>query len=926
MEPHDAPRLDKLSRLRAALRGIRPGSRVVRRLRRALHDDELVVHYQPQVDLASGRAVGAEALVRWADPERGLILPGEFLPSLERDSLMPAVTRRVVDIALAQCGVWKRAGHELTVSVNVPAESLFDPGFPADVARLLGESEIPPALLVLEITENVIMDDPPRALERLEQLRRLGVQLALDDFGTGYSSLARLSRLPIDELKIDRSFVSGMGQNEGDLMAVRLIADLGSYLGKRIVVEGVETERDVGTLRVLGCDIAQGYHYSSALSEQRFLRWLEERRDTLPPAEESLAFARAATPALDAPPAPAALSRAELEELVDGAHDAFVSIDENGVIIAWNRRAEEAFGWRSEEALGRRLITTIIPPRLWDAFEGGLKGFLETGEDRTVGKPRELPAVDRLGREFPVEVRLSLLRTTDGIRVNAFLHDISARKLAERRAEAQHAVARILAASATLEEATGEVLATIGSELGWDLVQLWLAGDDGLRPRDAWHQPELAGADFLQQSHEIALADQRGLPHRVLEGGRGAWIDDVLKDEGFPRFQGAARAGLRTAAAVPLETSGETLGVIELFSRTISRRDEELMKTLTTLGETLAQFLRRCQAESDAEQEHQQLVTVGAIVRELLSSEGPEEARRGVCAAAAKVSGASSVVLLEPSTGEELVSTAAEGADIDGLRVSRNGEPSGAVVAFDSGQPYFAADAPHDPTLGQRLVAETRAASVLFQPVLGDGESVGVLVAVWEAPLPAVPRSIGRGLGLLAGEVAVAIERADLLTRLELVSRTDQLTGLPNRPASIEEMRRAVAAAAATQRPLTVAIVELASAAGQELGAGPGLSSLSLKELTAAWRSTLRRNDYLARIDRTRLTLIMPDTSVPEARPVIERMQAARSVPGSRTQLIEWDGVETAEALELRLGQAAAVSAHRSDSPALDDIGVQGGA
>jgi diguanylate cyclase (GGDEF)-like protein/PAS domain S-box-containing protein len=232
---------------------------LVGELRRALSGHELVVHYQPQAALATGQIGKVEALVRWHHPVHGMLGPDRFIPLAEQTGLIRAVTRYVLDTALGQCRAWRQQGREMRVAVNITARELLDLGFPDEVAELLARWEVDPAMLELEITENTIMTDPHRSRAILDRLRGLGVRLAVDDFGSGHSSLGYLRRLPIDVLKIDKSFVQNMAADTGDAAVVRSAIDLGLSLGLEVVAEGVETEQDRRRLAELGCTTYQGY-------------------------------------------------------------------------------------------------------------------------------------------------------------------------------------------------------------------------------------------------------------------------------------------------------------------------------------------------------------------------------------------------------------------------------------------------------------------------------------------------------------------------------------------------------------------------------------------------------------------------------------------------------------------------------------------
>ncbi len=227
-------------------------------LRRAIEHDGLFVHYQPQVEIATGRVTGVEALVRWQHRELGLLLPDQFIPLAEQTGLIRPLTWLVLRAALRDCRRWRSAGLELSVSVNVSVRTLLDANLAGELGDLLVHADVPAAWLELEITETTVMVDPDRSLAVLVELRALGIGLSIDDYGTGQASLAYLNRLPVDTLKIDRSFVAAMQDNAGDAAIVRSTIDLARGIGLHVVAEGVETEHTWQRLLELGCDHAQG--------------------------------------------------------------------------------------------------------------------------------------------------------------------------------------------------------------------------------------------------------------------------------------------------------------------------------------------------------------------------------------------------------------------------------------------------------------------------------------------------------------------------------------------------------------------------------------------------------------------------------------------------------------------------------------------
>nr|WP_207185008.1 EAL domain-containing protein [Rubrivivax gelatinosus] len=252
--------------------------RMVHAMREALKDGRFRLHYQPQIRFRDGAVAGAEALLRWRDPQLGEIAPAAFIPVAEDSGFIVTLGNWVLSQAVRQAALWHEAGRSLTVAINVSALQFRQPDFVAQVADVLAVSGLPAHLLELELTESILVDKADEALERLHALQRLGVQLALDDFGTGYSCLGSLKRVPIGRLKIDRSFVSGLPDDDTDVGLVRAIIQLAQALGKRVTAEGVETEAQRRFLADLGCDAFQGYLYAPAMDAAAFERHLPPPR------------------------------------------------------------------------------------------------------------------------------------------------------------------------------------------------------------------------------------------------------------------------------------------------------------------------------------------------------------------------------------------------------------------------------------------------------------------------------------------------------------------------------------------------------------------------------------------------------------------------------------------------------------------------
>ena len=250
---------------------------MVAELRGAIESRALELHYQPKVDVATGQVIGVEALARWTHPELGPVSPGEFVPIAEQTGLIKPMTLAILELALADARRWVDAGLDLPVSVNISVRNLLDPDLVGQIDYLLSRFGVSPDRLALELTESVVMSDQRRAHEVLERLNAMGIDLSVDDFGTGYSSLAYLKGLPVDELKIDRSFVMNMTTDPADKFIVRCAVDLGRDLGLRVIAEGVEDEETLAALSALGCHAAQGYFFSRPVPAPELTTWLSAR-------------------------------------------------------------------------------------------------------------------------------------------------------------------------------------------------------------------------------------------------------------------------------------------------------------------------------------------------------------------------------------------------------------------------------------------------------------------------------------------------------------------------------------------------------------------------------------------------------------------------------------------------------------------------
>jgi diguanylate cyclase len=262
-DPHDVDELNLLAQLR-----------------RAIDNDELVLHYQPKAEITDRRVEGVEALVRWQHPTRGLLAPGAFIPQAESTGLLGPLTHWVLGRAIDDAARWHRGGLPLSVAVNVSPRTLLDGSLPGTILDLLASSELPSHLLEIEITETAIMTDPQRALNVLRQLRAMGIRLSIDDFGSGYTSLSYLKTLPVNTLKIDRSFITDLAVDDQDRAVTQSVIDLGHRLGLSVLAEGIETEETWNQLRGLGCDEGQGFLLARPMPAEQIEGWISAHQDT----------------------------------------------------------------------------------------------------------------------------------------------------------------------------------------------------------------------------------------------------------------------------------------------------------------------------------------------------------------------------------------------------------------------------------------------------------------------------------------------------------------------------------------------------------------------------------------------------------------------------------------------------------------------
>jgi EAL domain-containing protein (putative c-di-GMP-specific phosphodiesterase class I) len=239
----------------------------------AMNNGDLELHYQPKIDLKTGTTLAVEALLRWKHPERGNISPEEFIPLAEHSGLIHPLTRWIIETATRQCAKWHGNDLKIGIAINLSARNLEDSGILDAMRTALRTSGLDPSFLSVELTESAVMADPGHAMEMLNKIHGMGVRIAVDDFGTGYSSLAYLKKLPVNEIKIDKSFVIDMGQDSSDEVIVHSTIDLGHNMGLQVTAEGVENEAIMEKLIILGCNMAQGYYMCEPCNAENLTKW-----------------------------------------------------------------------------------------------------------------------------------------------------------------------------------------------------------------------------------------------------------------------------------------------------------------------------------------------------------------------------------------------------------------------------------------------------------------------------------------------------------------------------------------------------------------------------------------------------------------------------------------------------------------------------
>jgi diguanylate cyclase (GGDEF)-like protein len=487
--------------------------------------------------------------------------------------------------------------------------------------------------------------------------------------------------------------------------------------------------------------------------------------------------------------------------------------------------------------------------------------------------------------------------------------DLDERLRTERRIGVEGEVTRVLGESATLDEAMPRCLEALGHGLEARVALLWRPDPVGreLRCSAAWQESSGCGEDFVVESRALALERRVELPGRVWAGGEPITVEDLAEGDG-QRATAALGDGLHGALAVPIASEREVHGVFELVRGEPGGFDPDGAALAASVGLSVGQYVERKRAERAVIENAENIAAVLEATRELARSASGDEARSAICDAALKVSGGVLAALFEPDPdGRGLVTTAARGevpAMFRDAMLPFVGARSAEVQAFTAGERLFVDDTVDHPLVAREL-EQRGVRSCLYQPVQRDGRSVGVLMVAWGRAAARLSGRLANVLTLLAAEAAVAIERADLLARLEAIARTDDLTGLANRRAWEELLPTELARASRDGAPLCVAMLDLDHFKAYNDEHGHQAGDRLLKAAAGAWRGSLRATDVLARYGGEEFVVVLPRCDLEDALVLIARLRKA--TPNDQTVsagVALWDGEEAPEALVARADEA----------------------
>ena len=541
-------------------------------------------------------------------------------------------------------------------------------------------------------------------------------------------------------------------------------------------------------------------------------------------------------------------SREHAQSIIDTAYDAYVAIDADSRILDWNRQAERSFGWRRDEVLGRDITGLVIPPRFRQPQFPGVAHLLANGDGPALNQRMELTASHRDGHEFPIQLTIWPTRRGETVEFHAFVHDISAQLMANRRLSAQTAAAAALIESDALADAGPRLLQAVCEALGWSVGLLWIVerSDGALHCAESWHTPDEPTAAFLSQSRTMAFAAGVGLPGRVFLSGKPEWIADVATDANFPRAAAAMADGLRTAFAVPVNNGTQGLGVVEFFSQAIQEPDPDLLGMMDTLGNLLGQFIARSQAERALEQE-------GEFLNALLDNitEG--------------------IVACDAQGNLTMFNEAAR---------ALHGLPAESMSAQQWSEHY-------DLFLADGMTPMRTAQVPLFRALHGEQvRDVEMVIAPKDLPHHVVVCN-GRALVNRAGDKLGAVvamhditERKQAEERLQQLAHFDVLTGLPNRHLFQESLKSAIAHADAQGWLVSLLFLDMDNFKDINDSLGHAVGDELLRQAGERLLGCVRLRDTVGRLGGDEFGVILLTPGDPQVAVIVaEKILAAMRVP-----------------------------------------------
>jgi diguanylate cyclase (GGDEF)-like protein/PAS domain S-box-containing protein len=610
------------------------------------------------------------------------------------------------------------------------------------------------------------------------------------------------------------------------------------------------------------------------------------------------------------------LTRTELEaaHILDTTHDAFVSVDEKGTVLAWNATAQALFGWSAQQARGRDLAGLILPVQPRDAHREALADLVRAGDGGVLGTRMELEALHRAGHRFPVELTISAGGGAGGPAFHAFIRDVTEHRRTQQLLAAQYEVTRLLAEAPDWEHVEARLLGTLGAALGRPMAGLWIWEEElgGLRCSRTWCAEGVEAQQLEQVTRAMRPAPGVGLAGQVWSAARPVWVADVARDEHFLRAGAAVAAGLNSVVAFPVTHDGRVVAVVELYAEEIRLPEGPLLDVLGNIGAQIGQFLVRRRAQEEMEAQTRDLARVVEATRALAHESDPERMAPAICSTVREVAGTLTATLWRADGPDALVSLAAAGLEEHVSLPGRLASTAhGALEALRTGRPVFVPDARGDPRCVAAVIEAVGCASVHFEPVISGHGPLGVLAVTWAERHERLPPRMAQVLRLLAGEAADLLERAELLSRLEGLARLDPLTGLANRRVWDERLPIVLADAARTGRPVALALLDLDHFKAYNDRFGHQVGDRLLRGAAAVWQRDVRAGDLLARYGGEEFGLMMPACDLEAASALLERLR--RTIPDGMTcsaGLVVWDGLEAADGLVARADGALYAAKH----------------